>query len=359
MNIKRVCILLLAFLLFSAQSFAQQGSITVLLARTTGVSDSDAREMLDQIDDLATNSGVSGLGGFTPAEVTLGVPKVHVVNCTSTNGATLVNCARNNLSAKRNAVSADIVLLMVSQDIANDCGSVDPAMINRPTVSQLNEHLGYAVIEKACFFLKTNGQVVASHEVGHLLSIEHVDGDQSGSLPLLADANHAMENVFNNATAVASVGDCFPSCTWHNFFSDKDKDFSTTPFDDAGDAEDSNAVDVVESLSWPVVAAYRTPAPPAKPSFSAQFISCHQPLCALWDFDFSSSGATQYRVERQPTNGGSWSLETLTPNTGFFPHLASNALNHRVRAENSGGNSDWAFSWTSGECDGGPGGGIN
>lgn len=251
-----ICVTVAVVMAFSQPALAIQ-PIKVLLARTVGVSNFDAREMLEQINNLVDNSDLGFLGGFESASKSGGVPDVFVTSCGSSNLTALTTCAQSNLSTLRNDKNADIVLLMVVQDITNDCGGVPQGMINALTVSQLNEGLAFAVIERNCFNEQFNNQVVASHEVGHFLAIEHVDNDPAESLPALADANHAYENIYNNATAVASPGDCVPSCDWHNFFSDKDKDFSSAPLDDAGNSSDSNAVNVVSTLSWNVVASYR------------------------------------------------------------------------------------------------------
>ena len=247
----------------ATNSFQIRALIGVLLARTAGVSDIEARAMLDQINELVEESDLDHLGDFVSVHNNQVYPAVEVVSCSSTNPVTLVDCARNSLSAMRNSVSADIVLLMVYQDIAGDCGGVDPDMINRPTISQANQDLAYVVVEKGCFNQAYNSQVVASHEVGHVLSIEHEEGDPAIDLPAGGGpTNHAYDNIYDNATEVASAGDCLFNCDFHNFFSDKDKDFLSLPLDDAGNSSHSNAVDVVESLSWNVVAAYRTPPPP-------------------------------------------------------------------------------------------------
>ena len=351
---RRVAITVAAILVmsFSLPASAIQ-PIKVLLARTSGVTNSDAREMLEQINNLLDNSDLGALGGFESASMSLGVPEVFETNCGSSDLLTLTQCAQTNLSNLRNEKNADIVLLMVSQDIANDCGGVPPEMINAFTVSQLNEGLAFAVIERNCFNEQFNNQVVASHEVGHLLAIEHVDGDQAENLPALADANHAYENIFNNATAVASPGDCFPNCTWHNFFSDKDKDFSSTPLDEAGNASDSNAVDVVSGLSWNVVASYRPlQSPPSTASCNyPYFLGCHQPGCAAWMLTFSANNATSYRIESRNLDVGPWIEEAVTSGPNYVAHRSRLPVRWRIQGVNSAGGGDWCYFWTTGECE--------
>lgn len=115
-----------------------------------------------------------------------------------------------------------------------------------------------------------------------------------------------MENVYNNATAVASAGDCFPSCDFHNFFSDKDKDFSSLPLDDAGNSSHSNAVDVVESLSWNVVAAYRTPPPPpACHIVINQWCDGDSPLASVTP-SLPGYGMTNVDFDYRRVNGSTW-----------------------------------------------------
>lgn len=99
------------------------------------------------------------------------------------------------------------------------------------------------------------------------------------------------------------------------------------------------------------------PPPPGPTSInSVIFLGCHQPGCALWRFTYSSSSATQYRIQFKPVGYGSWSTHAVTDSTSYHPHLGANPLSWRIRGENSSGNGPWSSTfYTSGECDGGGG----
>lgn len=117
---------------------------------------------------------------------------------------------RDNLAQERLDVSADIVLMLVPT--IGICGSVDPIMINRPTIGKENQDLGYAAIGRSCFLQGLDNQPVASHETSHLLSIEHHDSDPAENLPVGFSANHAEEDIFDNVTVGAGKNDCILGC---------------------------------------------------------------------------------------------------------------------------------------------------
>jgi len=232
--------------------------IKVLLAKTSSstVSPNDVRLMLSQLNGTMSMSGLAS-NDFHSASFSNNNPEVHDVICPGTDSVALNLCARSKLSGKRNEVNADIVLMMAPTVVG--CGGTLPGMINAPTIGQDNQNLAYAVVSKACFIAATRGQQVASHEVSHLLSIEHHDGDQHSTLPVLWTANHAAED-FDDFTVGAGAGDCL-WCDWHNWFSQDGRKFPDNG--DAGDSDFSNAKDVIAGISWNAVASYR-PLPAVK-----------------------------------------------------------------------------------------------
>jgi hypothetical protein len=246
------------------------GETKVLLARnSSALSTTIAQDMLSQINTTFDNSGL-GDGAFVSAKFDLlGQPEVFTVDCGQTIAEDLLSCVRTKLRDQRNQYAADIVLVLVPfldlSSIGDEaCGAVMEGMVNAYTISDVNRHLAYAAVETTCFAIMPDGLKVASHEVGHLLSIEH-KADTAELLPVVisgsVEDNHAAV-VGQQATVTAASYDCVGfTCNYSDFFSEAGKNFSGGS--SAGDSSHSNAVDVISSHSWPVVSAYR-PLPQAE-----------------------------------------------------------------------------------------------
>lgn len=131
-----------------------------------------------------------------------------------------------------------------------------------------------------------------------------------------------------------------------------DSDDIMKPGVDLSDLDIDSIIGIQELYSQP------PPAPGAAACSMYVFLGCHQPTCAAWEYGYSASNASEYRIEYKGS-GGSWNLKTVTPNTSYFPHLGGNLLQWRIRGQNSGGNGEWCVFYTSGECNGGGGGPLD
>lgn len=222
----------------------------------------------------------------------------------------------------------------------DQCGAVPTAMINAPYAFHANENLAYAAISRSCFQLATNGQPVAAHEVTHLLSVEHVRGDDFPNKPAPFTANHAATDLNFDATAGASPGDCFPfNCIWHNFLSDKDKTFPDGG--SAGNASESNAAPMVGAWTWTVVANYRPLVPPTISGCYEVFLGCpygcgHSPYELAW----YGNNATGYEV--QLNNYGFWQNYYSGTSSSVLASTGTQYSEYfRVRATSPAGQSSW------------------
>ena len=269
-----ISILLASSFLCTAQG--QVFGITkVLLAKTPLTSALIARDMLRQINTTFDNSGL-GEDVFVTAHSTAGLPTVFDVSCTSTVAETFLKCARSALASKRDSYNADIVLILVpflnSASAADVCGSVMKGTLNLAVIHRSNDIFAHAAVETVCFAVELNGEKIASHEVGHLFSIEHVS-DTLKHLPVGAEANHAAVDLAK-ATVTASVLDCAGfSCDYQDVFSKAGRTFSGGG--SAGNSSYSDAQGIIEDQSWDVVSNYRPLPPPEPCRLAYEFTACN------------------------------------------------------------------------------------
>ncbi len=308
---------MLTFLvLTSVAQAASAEPIKVLLARTsTSVNVSVVRSTLLQMNTTMSNSGLGSLD-FVSASSTFGNPDVEfVTGCTSTNPVTLLNCIRNKLKTQRDTVNADVVVTVVPS--LSLCGSVMPQMINANYISDDNQHLAYAVLKLSCITAPSNNMKVASHEVGHLLSLEHHDNDPEPNKPAGYPANHAEEDFDDHTVMGSPTDDCLiPSiaCNGHDFLSAVGATFPDGG--SAGNSSQSNAKAVVSSKSWDVVAAYRPrPSPPAC-SVSVTLMSCN----------FSGSGNFQVTAFLPGYNVSNADYDISVGGSGFWGNIFEGPL---------------------------------
>jgi hypothetical protein len=251
----------------------------VLLARTsTSVSESVVRSTLLQMNTTMGNSGL-GSRDFVSADSFLGIPVVDFVpSCSYTDPVNLLDCLEDALETRRNSVNADIVVAVVPV-VGTLCGAVPPGMINAPNVSSSNERLAYAVLKQSCITAPSNNMKIASHEVGHLLSLEHHDSDPATSLPLGIPHNHAEEDFDDHTVMGSPEDDCISTsinCNGHDFLSEVGRTFPDGG--SAGNASESNAKAVVSAVSWDVVSAYR-PIPQLQAcNMRWEFTGCNGPV---------------------------------------------------------------------------------
>lgn len=242
-------LLIVSLILISAQSIAIE-PIKVLVSRTTGVANTQALNMLLQINSLMQKSNFSGLQFVNASSPSY----VGSTSCLGSNYAALLQCAEDTLDDARDQFNADIVIMLVPTLGSTTCGAVPDEMINAFYILPSNRHLAYAVVSNQCML--TNGLFPASHEILHLLSIEHKRSDPYTNRPAGAADNHAATNG-TYATAGARPVDCLPNgCTkFENIMSATDEKFSNGF--SAGNSSHSNAARVVSNMSWFSVSNYR------------------------------------------------------------------------------------------------------
>jgi hypothetical protein len=267
--VKKALQLILVALVFSTSvpAKAQIGSpIQVLIARTQNVSEQHALSMLAQINQLMDKSGLAN----RQFEVAGSAPNyVAPTLCPGRNHSALLACAKVELEEERNLKNADIVIMLTAAldpiigTLDPICGAVPTGMINNPLIIRANHGLGYAVVANNC--MQATGLFPASHEVLHLLYIEHKGGDPFPEFPALAEDNHAATSQVY-ATAGAVPTDCNPDWTCSNFknkMSAAGEFFQSNSSFPSGNSSDSNAKNVLTTkFSWDVVAAYRPIPPP-------------------------------------------------------------------------------------------------
>lgn len=179
-----------------------------------------AVQALTQANDVIVATGLTA-HVFESAASGGGTATIVFADCPGTNSTpstTHTTCAMNLLGESRDDHMADVVLMVVND--MTGCGGAPPAMVNAFTISHANEHLAHAVVKASCITNPVRGKKVAAHELGHLLSLEHHDGDPSPNVPV--SYNHAGEDSllgFGKLTADGDEGDGF-LCDYHGFFSE-------------------------------------------------------------------------------------------------------------------------------------------
>ena len=278
MTIRSVLSTLVLFLVSVPISTAiAAADVKVLLAKGAGILDFQARDVIEQMNDTLDNSGLGSSRQVSSAVMSLGLPFVYTSTCTGTDADAVVQCAKNEFEGERNSQNADIVVLVVAT--LNKCGTTLPGTVNRPTISWINHGFAYAVVKNDCMEFPSDNMKAASHEIGHILSLEHstdppLIGDPSKPVP----DNHAAED-YDDLTVMGIelgnlVGDCpFTSCTINDFFSENGKVFPDGGA--AGNLAYANAKNVVKDKSWDIVAAYRPIPAPQACLLSWEFLTCN------------------------------------------------------------------------------------
>lgn len=312
--------------------------IKVLLARTAGVSNSLVRSTLSQANTTMFNSGL-GFNHFQSASFIGSLEEVFEVTCPTSNFTILFLCLSTQLGDDRNTNNADIVLVVVTN--LADCGFAAPGMINRPTISVSNSHLAYAVVRADCLTAPPAQIKAASHEIGHLLSLEHREGDPATSLPIGYPANHAAEDFDDLTVGGSPSGDCpiFP-CDINDFFSEDGKTFPDGGA--AGNSSFSNAKNVIQSASWDIVAAYRPLLPPVVMG-SSEFAGCNGSIgqfLITWYELLNSTPADSFEVQRK---SGSYWNPYFDGGSSCVVYTSLGNTNFRVRGINDAGPSPWVY----------------
>lgn len=246
---KRTALIFVVFF-FAFGTASAQSKITVLLLTGSGVSPSTALSAIPQLNALMVNSGLNSYV-FENAGVNYAAPNLTIPSmCIGTDPEALVSCAMAQHLDDRDNYDADIVLLVVPSISVAKCGGVSNSMINANDISNSNQHLAYAAVGAACAW----PGFLASHEVLHLLSIEHKNGDPELNKPVRDNHGWAQSG---QATAGASPADCSGGCSAvYNEMSDPDENFPVTTFPKGSNLH-ANAKRIVKDISWDVVAAYR------------------------------------------------------------------------------------------------------
>lgn len=338
--------ILSTFFLLASLVHAEQ-SIDVLVVKAPGVTSIQALGALQEINLLMDNSGLNGYD-FANA---LGSGSVLPANeCVGSVHTFLLACAMA-LGFERDAVNADIVILVVPSLAPTGpypvCGAVPDLMINLPWITRWNHPLGFAVVATQCS-IPGNFQL-ASHEVLHLLSIEHQDGDSDIDDPVRDNHGIALTTA---ATAGASPGDCSSgNCTVAvNRMSSPDG--SNLPDGGpGGNSLHSNAKSVVSGKSWVEVANYRP-----KPQLSLPFGDVVWQWCVGWNavHQVTWGGSTLYP-------GDSYEVEVLSEFYLWIPFHQGGAgsttyvtkmpqTTFRVRIVSIGGVTVWVEFGTNENC---------
>lgn len=256
------------FLTFVASSQAAQ-PIEVLVARGSGASSGLALSIVDELNDIAENSELLGMQFVNANTAT----SVESAPCSGTNTTLLLECAKTHLESIRRQHAADIVVMLVPTLGSATCGAVPLEMINVFFVGKGHRDKGYAVVSSECVI--ATGLYPASHEVGHLLSVEHKQDDPHDDRPNGIGSNHAATSG-TYATAVAVTDDCTPNpCSqWENVLSEDGEFFSGGTQYPAGNSSHSDAKNFVSDLSWDVVASYFPVDPPQSCQLAYEFYFC-------------------------------------------------------------------------------------
>jgi hypothetical protein len=318
--------------------------IKVLLSRTsTSISETTVRGTLIQMNTTMSNSGLGSLD-FVSADTIGGVPVVDFVPlCSATDEILLLDCLQDALETRRNSVSADIVVT-VAPTVGSLCGATPPGMIDAFTISGDNGHLAYAVLKNSCLISPSNNMKIASHEIGHLLSLEHHDDDHFPLLPQGISDNHAEEDFDDHTVMGSPKDDCISTsinCNGHDFFSEVGRTFPDGG--SAGNSSTSNAKAVVSALSWSVVAAYRPlPAPTVFCYDPPLFLGCpYGCMSSPYLMSWVGQNASSFVVQKQGYFG--WDNWYSGPNTSSFASTGTIYDEYfRVKAVNAAGlGSNW------------------
>ena len=290
------------FALLAGKAIAHD-HIAVLIARGAGVSQSAALSALAQLQSTNNGSGLTSLV-YENAGDHLGYSNLTVTSSCSGNSPTqLVACAKADLAEDRDIYDADVVILVVPSISGVVCGSVLPGMINADDISDANSELAYAATALSCAW----PGFVASHEMLHLLSIEHDSGDSELNKPVRDNHAHTHGSL---ATVGASPGDCYGgtgACSVvYNMMSDPNSTFPNTTYS-LGNSTHANAKRVVRDLSWDVVAAYRPKPPPLACNGVSEFHYCAG-NSAVWTITATLPGYTVTNADYdvQINGSGGW-----------------------------------------------------
>lgn len=161
-----------------------------------------------------------------------------------------------DLTDARDFYDADIVIHVVPVVNATVCGVAPQQMFNRPQISANNRPFGYMAVGVSCNIPGTFFTV--SHEVAHLLSIEHRIGDDERDMPVKHNHAYTFPNsALKYMTAGGQSADCgVVGCSiMVNQLSDPTGSFPNGA--SLGTTSDNNANRVVREQSWGAVAAYR------------------------------------------------------------------------------------------------------
>ncbi|MDJ0709586.1 MAG: hypothetical protein QNJ14_04305 [Woeseiaceae bacterium] len=257
---KMTLVIILLSLSLAAGRASAVESIKVLVVRGPGVNAVTALGRLNELNELMSLSGLASYD-FENAGDHVGAPGLtQPSTCSMTTANALIACLMYDdpdpdvfdIPAARTLYDADIVLMVVPFVSAATCGVTPSGMTNLPSITPNNRQYGYAAVGLACNVPGTF--YTASHEILHLLSIEHKLFDPELDDPVRD--NHAYTSI-RQATAAAAPGDCLPNpCNSAvNQMSDPNDEFPNG--NDMGSSTHANAKRVVRDLSWNAVAAYK------------------------------------------------------------------------------------------------------
>ncbi len=293
-------------------------------------------------DRINLNLGASFFASSKRVTLASSFPIVTFCNA-GASPQSLMDCVEADLGSTRDSLLADVVFVVTDQDYFDSglvCGeineywTVDPNY--QPSVS--NDHIAYAYINLGCFY---NDREVATHEFGHLASLEHdvqAGDDLYLSTPDLKNHGYKLDSQDGSKRNImaAGVGD-------HGiWFSTPTQNFPTTPPYPRGHPTQAKAASYFASTTWFIVEQYREPGPPpVKPAFLDIIPGyCYGDYDADWP---TVSGAINYELQCD-VNPLFTHSSTIYNGSGTFQHL-NVGLNDtwwlRVRACNTGGCSDW------------------
>ena len=229
----------LVLLLISANARAIE-PITVMVILDNNVPLIAKTRALDEINEMMVNTGLLGPGyAFIDADPNSN----YTVNCGTGDHLYFIDCAQSSYYVAQGNINADLVIVVAPvvqhpEEPRTICGGVEEeGLLNLEhefLINRMNYEHSWATVSNACFGLEK--VFPASHEVGHLLYIEHEDFDDEYNKPVRH--NHAATDE-DKGTAVATKGDCRPQWTacneWENRLSAKGAVF--TGGGSAGDSD--------------------------------------------------------------------------------------------------------------------------
>lgn len=241
---------------------ANAATMKVLVANGTEVN--DASLAIDVIAALNL-SNISTPGLATKNYVLANFPAVSVPAFCGDNGdgnlQSEVACAAAQLEGVRNSLDADIVVMAVDQGLNFVSGVFDgvcgAAPFSSDQIAQSNHAFGYAVVDKGCIDVYP---FVSSHEVGHLLGLEHeIESGHDGNQSIPQPDNHGWISASGAHTTIMRS---FTNPSTANVYSNL---ISTLGLENepAGLLGSANAARVIAHHSWLAVSNYREPAPAA------------------------------------------------------------------------------------------------